>query len=100
MGDKPMPKEKFVAMMNDVFLKIWKPYQKDNELSTDEYTKLLETVDEIIDKYKEYTYTTESGERKAYVENYAITTLTIIMANEKEKRQEQKKLLDILNGIS
>ena len=85
MGNMPMPKVQFVAMLNDVFLKIWKPFQKESELSREDYARLLSIVDEIIDKYKNYTYTASNGEVKS---------------NEKEKIKEQQKLLDILNGIA
>ncbi len=98
--NKPMPKDQFVAMFNDVFLKIWKPYQKETELNKDEYGTLISVVDEIIDKYKNYTYVGKDGEVKAYVEDYALTTLAIICANENKKSMEQQKLLDILNGVA
>ena len=100
MGNMPMPNEQFVAMLNDVFLKIWKPFQKESELSREDYARLLSIVDEIIDKYKNYTYTASNGEVKSYVEDYALDTMTIVMANEKEKIKEQQKLLDILNGVT
>ena len=98
--NKPMPREQFVSMFNDVFLKIWKPYQKETELNKEEDTNLISIVDEIIDKYKNYTYIGKDGEIKAYVEDYALTTLAIICANEHEKTLEQQKLLDILNGVA
>ena len=100
MGNMPMPNEQFVAMLNDVFLKIWKPFQKETELNKEDYARLLSIVDEIIDKYKNYTYTASNGEVKSYIEDYALDTMTIVMANEKEKIKEQQRLLDILNGVT
>ncbi len=88
-------------MMNDLFVKLWKPSQKEGELTQEEFGNIIKTVDELIEKYKDYTCDTSvenEQEVHTYMEAFALNTLSMITANEEKKQDEQKKLLDILNG--
>lgn len=103
----PLTNNEFKAMLNDVVLKLWNPAQKEKMLSKEEIRQLIETCDELIDKYKTYTYTFvakgNDGEEvqineRPYIEDFALATLEIICANEAQKKDQQDEILKYLEG--